>query len=298
MTTTRITQGMASSIVLADIQSASAKAVRLQEKLSSGKELTSAADDPYAVTRALQLRNDLAANQQYQRNVNDANSWHSVTDATLGHISNYALRARDLVVQGASDTLGPAARQAIIAELGQLVDSVKSEANSQIGGRYIFAGSATTTKPYALGSSDTYAGNTDTMQREIGPGVTIELNEAGSAVIGDGSGGLLKAIRDAIAHLTSGDTASLQTTDLSALASAHDGVINLRAEVGARQTRLDTAMSRLQEVEQTQTELLSKIEDTDMAKAYVEFSTQQAVYQAALKAGSQIIQTSLLDFLR
>jgi flagellin-like hook-associated protein FlgL len=35
-----------------------------------------------------------------------------------------------------------------------------------------------------------------------------------------------------------------------------------------------------------------------MAKAYVEFSTQQAVYQAALKAGSQIIQTSLLDFLR
>jgi flagellar hook-associated protein 3 FlgL len=82
------------------------------------------------------------------------------------------------------------------------------------------------------------------------------------------------------------------------LPSAHDGVINLRAEVGARQTRLDTAMSRLQEVEQTQTELLSKIEDTDMAKAYVEFSTQQAVYQAALKAGSQIIQTSLLDFLR
>lgn len=298
MTTTRITHAMAASIVLADIQSASQKALKLQEKLSSGKELTSAADDPYAVTRALQLRNDLAANQQYQRNVNDANSWHSVTDATLGHISNYALRARDLVVQGASDTLGPSARQAVIAELGQLVDSVKSEANTQVGGRYIFAGSATTTKPYALGTSDAYAGNTDTMRREIGPGVQIELNEIGSAIVGDGSGGLLKALRDAIAHLSAGDTASLQTVDLDALASAHDAVVNLRAEVGARQTRLDTAMSRLQEIEQTQNQLLVKIEDADMAEVYIDFSNQQSAYQAALKAGSQIIQSSLLDFLR
>ena len=136
------------------------------------------------------------------------------------------------------------------------------------------------------------------MKREIGPGVQIDLNEAGSAVIGDSTAGLLKSLRDAITHLNAGDTASLQTTDLTSLASAQDAVINIRAQVGARQTRLDTATSRLQEVEETQTGLLSRIEDADMAKTYVDFSTQQAVYQAALKAGSQIVQTSLLDFLR
>lgn len=296
--TLRVTSGMTSSVVLADIQNASAKVAALQQKLSSGKELTSAADNPYAVSRALQLRNDLASNQQYQRNVSDASSWHTVTDSTLGHISDYVLRARDLVLQGANETNGPGGRSAIVAELTQMVDSIKSEANTQIAGRYIFAGSATTTKPYALGASDTYAGNTDTIKREIGPGVQIDLNEAGSAVIGDSSTGLLKSLRDAITHLNAGDTASLQTTDLASLASAQDAVINFRAQVGARQTRLDTATSRLQEVEQTQTELLSKTEDADMAKTYVDFSTQQAVYQAALKAGSQIVQSSLLDFLR
>ena len=35
-----------------------------------------------------------------------------------------------------------------------------------------------------------------------------------------------------------------------------------------------------------------------MAKTLIDFSTQQAVYQAALKAGAKIIQPSLMDFLR
>jgi flagellin-like hook-associated protein FlgL len=35
-----------------------------------------------------------------------------------------------------------------------------------------------------------------------------------------------------------------------------------------------------------------------MAKTLVDYSMQQNVYQAALKAGSQLIQPSLLDFLR
>ena len=296
--TMRITQGMASSVILGDIQSASARLVKLQEKLSSGKELSAPEDNPYEVTRAMQLRTDLAANRQYQRNVQDAASWHDVTDTTLSHISDYVLRARDLVTQGASETTGPAGRQAIVAELTQMVDSIKSEANTQIAGRYIFAGSATTTRPFALGTDDTYSGNANVMKREVGPGVQIDLNEPGSSVIGDSSSGLLKSLRDVIAHLNSGDTTSLQTTDLQSLTTAQDAIVNLRAQVGARQNRLDTATSRLQEVEQTQTGLLSKTEDADMAKAYVEFSTQQAVYQAALKAGSQIVQTSLLDFLR
>jgi flagellin-like hook-associated protein FlgL len=35
-----------------------------------------------------------------------------------------------------------------------------------------------------------------------------------------------------------------------------------------------------------------------MAKAMIDFSVQQAALQAGLKAGSQVVQNSLLDFLR
>ena len=51
-------------------------------------------------------------------------------------------------------------------------------------------------------------------------------------------------------------------------------------------------------IELAQTQQLSDTEDADVAQTMVDYSTQSAVYQAALKAGSQLIQPTLLDFLR
>jgi flagellar hook-associated protein 3 FlgL len=67
---------------------------------------------------------------------------------------------------------------------------------------------------------------------------------------------------------------------------------------GARQNRLDAALSRLVEVEESTLKQLSETEDADIAKTLIEFSSQQAAYQAALKAGANIVQSSLMDFLR
>jgi hypothetical protein len=36
----------------------------------------------------------------------------------------------------------------------------------------------------------------------------------------------------------------------------------------------------------------------DIAKTLIELNSQQAAYQAALKAGASIVQASLMDFLR
>ena len=175
---------------------------------------------------------------------------------------------------------------------------VKGAANSQYSGRFIFSGSQTDTPPYAVGASDAYAGNTDVVTREIGPGVQLDLNTVGSAVVGDGSSGLLKTLRDVVSHLQTNDGTSLRGVDLSALDAATDAVSNARAAVGARTNRLESADSRLKDLEQVASSQLSNIEDADMAEAVVHYSTQQAVYQAALRAGSQIFQPSLMDFLK
>jgi flagellar hook-associated protein 3 FlgL len=244
------------------------------------------------------MRADLAQNQQYQRNVDEANSWQSSADTALSKVSDIVLRARDLVVQGASDTVGPAARASIAAEITQLIDSVKTEGNANYAGRYIFSGSATLTQPYQMGVSDAYAGNSEVVKREIGPGVQVDLNQPGINVFGDSSSGLLATLRTIVSDLQSNNGAALQNGDLKALDVAHDSVTLTRAVVGASQNRLETAASRLQELEQSTTQMLSNTEDADMAKTLVDFSTQQAVYQSALRSGAQIIQPSLMDFLK
>src|SRR5205807_2333685 len=206
----RITQNMLSRNLLSDLQGDMDKLSATQQKLSSGKELTQPSDDPFGTSRALQYRADLAQNQQYQRNVDEANSWQSVTDTALSKISDSLLRVRDLVVQGANDTSGQSARSDIAAEITQLIDSIKAEGNTQYAGRYVFAGSATTTQPYQMGASDTYSGNAEVMKREIGPNVRIDLNQTGITVLGDTNSGLLKTLRTVVADLQANNGAALQ----------------------------------------------------------------------------------------
>ena len=77
-----------------------------------------------------------------------------------------------------------------------------------------------------------------------------------------------------------------------------DALLGLRAVNGARQNRLESALSRLAEVEESTLTQLSETEDADIAKTLIDFNSQQAAYQAALKAGASIVQVSLMDFLR
>jgi flagellar hook-associated protein 3 FlgL len=300
--TGRITQGMLSTSLLADLQNITGKLSETQNRLSSGKQITKPSDDPFGTARALQFRADLAANRQYQSNVNEASAWQDATDIAVGQITDLSQRARDLLVQGANDTLGATGRTSIAAELDQIIESVKSTGNTQYAGRYIFAGSMTTTAPFTTGAGapDTYLGDTATLTREIGPGVQVPLNVDGATVIGDGAtaGSLLATLRKISADLKANDSSALQSGDLTALDQALDGLTATRATVGARTNRLETALSRLQQTEQTTIGLLSNTEDADMAKTLVDLSQQQAVYQAALKAGAQIVQPSLMDFLR
>jgi flagellin-like hook-associated protein FlgL len=57
------------------------------------------------------------------------------------------------------------------------------------------------------------------------------------------------------------------------------------------------ASSRLTSLSTSAQTDLANVEDTNMAQATVQFSTEQAGYQAALQSSADIIQTSLLNFL-
>jgi flagellar hook-associated protein 3 FlgL len=303
--TGRITNSMISRSVLADLNDVSNRLAKTQRKLSSGKEITRPSDDPYGTSRALTMRSSLESSKQYQRNVGEAVGWQDVTDVALSKMSDTTMRVRELVIQGSSDSAGATARESIAAEIDQLVESLKQEANASYSGRYVFSGTATDVRPYAVGGADTFAGNTNAVAREIGPGVSVQVNVAAKDVLGDGQaagdGLLLDTLRDVTQHLRGGTTAdmdALRTGDLKSLSTNLDNLSKVRATVGATTNRLETADSRLQEVEESTTKLLSDVEDADMAKTMVDYSTQQSVYKSALQSGANIVQSSLLDFLR
>jgi flagellar hook-associated protein 3 FlgL len=303
---TRITSSMTTRSVLADLNRISAQQDLTRRQMSSGKQITKPSDDPYGAARAMALRTDLSSVKQHQRNVTEAQSWMSVTSTTLGSITDLAQHARELVVQGSTDTLDQSGRNAIADQIDQIIAGMKQEANATYDGRYVLGGAKTNTPPFdatlttGASANDAYNGDAATQLREIGPGVTLAVNVRGDEVLGgtSGSGGnMLAVLRDVSAHLRSGDTASLGNGDLKAVTGQIDNLLAVQARVGAGMNRLDTASSRLAEVEESTTSMLTHTEDADMAEVITNYSTQQAVYQSALNAGARIIQTSLLDFL-
>lgn len=299
--TIRITQGMTAADVLASIESINSKLANTQNILATGKQINQPSDDPYGTARALELRSDLAQTKQYESNVGEAQSWLNVTDSALSNINNELSQARTLVVQAGNGTLSSSDLKDIQAQVLQIIDSVKTEANAQYAGRYVFTGTSTQTppgSPYVTGGTDdTYYGDGNAVNRQIGPGVTLQINTIGSSAIGDGSSGLLKALRDVVADLGTGNTTALQTTDLQNLDAAANSLQNEQAKVGATSNRLTTASNRLTQLEQVSTSQLSDTEDADMAKTMIDLTQEQNVFQAALKAGADLMQPSLMDFL-
>ncbi|MEA2449472.1 MAG: flagellar hook-associated protein 3 FlgL [Thermoleophilaceae bacterium] len=303
--TNRITNSMISRSVLTDLNDVSNRLSLTQQRMSSGKQITRPSDDPYGTSRALTLRSDVEATQQYQRNVGEAVAWQNITDAALSKINDAAQRARELVIQSSNDAAGQAARNSAAAEIDQLIETVKGEANASYGGHYVFAGTDTNLKPYTTGGPDSYGGNNSAVAREIGPGVAVQVNVVGEDLLGNGQaandGLLLDNLRDIAQNLRNGSVAAINTmrsTDLQGLDRNLATLTQARATVGATTNRLEAADSRLSQVEESSTKLLSDVEDADMAKTLIDFSMQQNVYQSALRAGANIVQQSLLDFLR
>ena len=305
---TRITTSMVQRNVLADLNSVSGKLTRLQMKSASGKEISRPSDDPFHASQAMAMRQSLEATRQHQRNVQDAQGWADMTEDALDDITSNASLARDLLVQASTDSADPTSRKSIAAEMEQLIEAIKQGASKSYRGSYLLSGAETTSRPYAGGADDTYhgdeAGFDPTLPgivREIGPGVTMTINTVGRDVLGDGQSAndnkLLHVLRDAVDHLNAGDGPSLRA-DLSRLDTNLDHILEVRAANGARAQRLETALSRLQQTEESTLGQLSETEDADIAKTLIELNSQTAAYQAALRAGANLVQSSLMDFLR
>jgi flagellar hook-associated protein 3 FlgL len=299
---TRVTTGMVQRNILSDLHNVTERLTRTQQKVASSKEITRPSDDPFNASRALALREELDGVRQYQRNATDAVGWQDATELALARITEAVGRTRDLLVQGASDGTDAVSRESIAQEIDQLVAAVKQNANATYRGRHLFAGTDTGSPPYADGAVDAYQGDAGMIARQIGPSVSLDVNVLGSTVLGSGQAAgddkLLHVLRDIADHMRAGDGASLRGTDLARLEQNLDGLLGVRALNGARSNRLEAAQARLAEVEETTLTHLSMTEDADIARTLIDLNSQQAAYQAALRAGANIVQSSLMDFLR
>ena len=300
MSAGRVTENMLGRRLLSDLRASTQRIATAQRQIASGRRIDKPSDDPLATHNALRLRSELAGIAQDKRTISDTKGWIDTTDSALATITDTVHRARELTLQGANGAMSQSDRNKLANEIDQLIETAKSAANSSYGGRYVLAGQDTASPPYTPGGPDAYGGDTASIARQIGPGVSVRISIPGVDILGNGTADtkLLTTLRTLAADLRSGNLPGLRGPALNDLSSNLEDVTSARGTIGALSTRLDAAEARLAQVEESTASLLSENEDTDIAAAIIALNTQQSVYQAALRSGQSLIQPSLLDFLR
>lgn len=302
----RITNQMIAQSTLTGIESSLDRLDTTQQELSTGKKINQPSDDPSGTALTLQLNNTLANLTSYGNNVTDGTGWTQAQTGALSDMTNAVQRIQTLVSEAANGSENQSDMANAADEVNQLIDEIKSDANTQYNGQYVFSGSATTTEPYQPGSNDTYAGNTNSVTREIGPNTSLTVSANVSAVLGNGQtvsgqpagdGQLLNTLRNISDDLQSGNSSALGGTDMTNLSSNLNSLLGMSATVGTTTDRLQMASSRISSLQTSATDTLSNTEDADMAQTEINFSTEQAALSAALQAGASVVQESLMNFL-
>lgn len=302
----RVTNRMTTGIVLNNLEQNLNKLQSLQNQMSSGKLVSKPSDNPVKAAQILFLKTDIALQECYANNMDEALGLMEGSEKALSNISNIMQRVRELVVYGAGSTLSPADRDALGAEVNQIIDEIIQSANTNFGSKYVFGGQLTTKPPFektTLNEKEVvrYLGNDGNWDWEVASGVTTTVNINGQECFQVDTNGVseffnvLFNVRDSLYQSNLHD---LSGQCLQQLDETITHILKMQVTLGAKSNRLTIAKDRNIDFDMNMRNLLSKQEDVDLAKITMEFKMQEYVYQAALATTAQIIQPSLLSFLR
>src|SRR3982074_2462213 len=120
---------------------------QIGQQLSGGKQGSAPSDDPGRIATDLGLHTSIDTTNQASTNVQNAVSELTTTDGALSSLTSVMQSARALAIQGASDTLTDPQRTSLANQIDQLLQQSIAIGNSSYAGKYIFAGTSTSSNP-------------------------------------------------------------------------------------------------------------------------------------------------------
>lgn len=287
--------------VIQSLSSTSSQMVKAQEIVSTGKRINNLSDDPVGLVSVLDLRSSLANIEQMSRNISTGSSWLTASESALTQVLDIITEAKELTVQMSSSNTSSSERANSSTLVDGYLDQIIALANTQVGGRYIFAGTDTDTMPFELNDGETqvdYYGNDTPFSIKISKDSNIEIGKDGEDIFGDDwdDSNIFKTLIDLKTYLQNDDISGIQAA-MDNLESHFDSVSAQISEIGGKVIRLDIRENIIADLELVYTEKKSQLEEVDIAEAIIELEAKELAYNAALSASAKIMQLSLVDFL-
>ena len=259
------------------------------EKLSSGQKINRAGDDASGLAVSEKMRSQIRGLNQASRNAANGISFIQTTEGYLQETTDIVQRIRELAVQATNGIYSDEDRMQIQVEVSQLVAEV-----DRIASQAQFNGMNMLTGRFAQATGE----NTPTASMWLHIGANMDQRM--SVFIGTMTAAALGMREIGTEEVMTIAAPSDANRAIGTLDEALKIINKQRADLGAYQNRLDYAVKGLDIAAENTQASESRIRDTDMASAMVEFTKNQVLSQSgiAMLAQANSQSQSVLSLLQ
>ena len=281
-----------------------------QAQLAQGKQIINASDAPNQAATIQRLKSILNKQDSYQSSLNTIKARLQGEDSTLQSVSDLLVRAKEIAVQGANDTLNAGDRKALATEMQALRDQILSLANTKdSNGNYLFAGSRVKQPAFVEtpNGSPEYRGDQTRMNVRVGDQRSIPVNRTGTDAFvpvartdadGKTSGiGFFQVMDNLITGLNTSKGPDIRR-GVGELDDLMQGVSLARANIGTNLNVVDQQSSVIEDTTLNLKTTLSSIEDLDYASAITKMNQQMMSLEAAQASFAKVSQLNLFNYIK
>ena len=254
------------------------------ERLSSGLRINRAKDDAAGLAISERFTSQIRGLEQATRNANDGISLVQTAEGALGEVQNSLQRMRELAVQSKNGTYNSSDRQSLQDEFNALQSEIVRIANVSEFNNINVLGQASGISLQVGWENGT--NNT----------ITVSVKDlSGTAA----NGGISYALASSLSIGSNGGPGGASAA-ISTIGRALDAISSLRADFGAVQNRLESAVRNMENVVENQSAARSRVLDADFARETANLTRTQILQQAgvAMLAQANQLPQNALSLLR
>ncbi len=294
----------------AQMSNVQTKLTQSQAQLAQGKQIINASDAPNQAATIQRLKSILNKQDSYQSSLNTIKARLQGEDSTLQNVSDLLVRAKEVAVQGANDTLNAGDRKALATEMQALRDQMLSLANTKdSNGNYLFAGSRVKQPAFVetVNGSPEYRGDQTRMNVRVGDQRSIPINRTGTDAFvpvaridadGKTSGiGFFQVMDNLITGLNTSKGPDIRR-GVGELDDLMQGLSMARANIGTNLNVVDQQSSVIEDTTLNLKTTLSSIEDLDYASAITKMNQQMISLEAAQASFAKVSQLNLFNYIK
>jgi flagellar hook-associated protein 3 FlgL len=301
-------------LVRSQLNRLTARQAGLQNQISTGQKIQKPSDEPNSFVRLMDFQSETRSLKQFEENIQTLEQFSNTNYSVVDTVRKLVNRAQEMATM-ADDLKSPEELEIYATEVNEIINQLYRLSNTESMGQYIFGGSVTDSPPFeAVRDTDgritsiNYNGNETPADILIAAEQKAKGLIPGSNTSGTGQFGLFSDVRaesdifknliNLRDYLKNGDHEMVRTDSIKSLRNDESNLIYHIGAIGAEQGQMKSMAGLINEKVTALNSLSSKEADADITETILLLNQNKVAYQAALQAAGQILNTSLLDYIR